>query len=138
MFWYFQPVITFYIDILTCLIHTISIFGTKYIWFCSTVYDLVNRYGNLGHKWPVYVSFVVITFRFFPHSWLITGFVTRVTRRVQHVEQKLFTSPEHRSLTVFSGVCFCLTPLSTVFHFSFIGVEETGGPWENHRPVASH
>ena len=36
-----------------------------------------------------YVPFVVITIRFFPHSWLINGFVTRVTRRVPLVEQEL-------------------------------------------------
>jgi hypothetical protein len=32
-----------------------------------------------------------------PHSWLITGFVTRLTRRVPLVEQELFTRPEHLS-----------------------------------------
>jgi hypothetical protein len=36
---------------------------------------------------------------------LITGFVTRLTRRVHLVEQKLLTLPEHlSSLPVFSGV----------------------------------
>ena len=41
-----------------------------------------------------------------PHSWLITGFVTRIIRRVSHVEQELTTFPEHQSSTpVFSGVC---------------------------------
>ena len=30
-------------------------------------------------------------------SWHITGFVTRVARRVPHVEQKLFNFPEHLS-----------------------------------------
>ena len=39
----------------------------------------------------------VITFRSFSHSWLITGFLTRVTRRVPHVEQELPTLPEHMS-----------------------------------------
>jgi hypothetical protein len=33
----------------------------------------------------------VITSRSFPHSWLITGFVTRLTRRVSLVEQELLT-----------------------------------------------
>ena len=44
-------------------------------------------------------------FRFFSHSWLITGFVTRLTRRVPLVEQELLTLPEHlSSSSIFSGV----------------------------------
>ena len=40
-----------------------------------------------------------------PHSWLITGFVTRVTRRVLQLEQELLTLPEHiSSPPVFRGV----------------------------------
>jgi hypothetical protein len=50
----------------------------------------------LCHKWPRICS---------THSWLITGFVTRLTRRVPHVEQELPTLPEHLSSPpVFSGV----------------------------------
>ena len=33
-----------------------------------------------------YAPFVVITLWFFPYTWLITGFVTRVTRRVTRVQ----------------------------------------------------
>ena len=41
----------------------------------------------------------------FPHSRLITGFVTRLTRRVPLVEQELNTLPEHLSSPpVFSGI----------------------------------
>jgi len=41
----------------------------------------------------------------FPHSWFITGFVTRLTRLVPLVDQELPTLPEHlSSLPVFSGV----------------------------------
>ena len=43
-----------------------------------------------------YVSLVVSTSRSFPHSWLITGFVTRLPRRVPLEEQELFTLPKHR------------------------------------------
>ena len=44
-----------------------------------------------------YVPLVASTSRSFPHSWLITGFVTRLTRRVPLVEQELLTHPEHLS-----------------------------------------
>ena len=48
---------------------------------------------------------LVNTSRSFPHSWLITGFATRLTRRVLLVEQEPPTLPEHRSSPpVFSGV----------------------------------
>ena len=52
---------------------------------------LVYFSGN-GHG---YVPLVVNTFRSFPHSGLITGFATRLTRRMQLVEQELSTIPEH-------------------------------------------
>ena len=45
----------------------------------------------LCHKWPRICS------RSFPRSWLITGFATRLTRRVSLVEQELLTLPEHLS-----------------------------------------
>ena len=52
-----------------------------------------------------YVPLVVSTSRFFSHSWLITGFVTRLTRRVPLVEVELLTLPEHLSSPpAFSGV----------------------------------
>ena len=48
---------------------------------------------------------LVNTSRSFPHSRLITGFVTRLTRRVLLVEQELLTLPERLSSpAVFSGV----------------------------------
>ena len=51
-----------------------------------------------------YVPLVNIS-QSFPHSWLITGFVTRLTRRVPLVEQELLTLPGHASSPpVFSGV----------------------------------
>ena len=52
-----------------------------------------------------YVPLVVNTSQSFPHSWLITGIVTRLTWRVLLVEQEL-TLPEHLSSPPgFSGVC---------------------------------
>ena len=52
-----------------------------------------------------YVPLVVNSSRSFPHSRLITGFVTRLTRRVPLVEKELLILPEHQSSPpVFSGV----------------------------------
>ena len=49
----------------------------------------------------LYVPLVVSSSRSFPHSWLITGFVNRLTRRVRLVEQERIP---FRSTPVFSGV----------------------------------
>ena len=52
-----------------------------------------------------YVPLVANTSLSFPHSWLITGFATRLTRLVWLMEQELLTHPEYMSSTpVFSGV----------------------------------
>ena len=52
-----------------------------------------------------YVPLIINTSRSFPHSRLITGCVTRLTRRVPPVEQELLISSEHLSSPpVFSGV----------------------------------
>ena len=52
-----------------------------------------------------YVPLVINTSRSFPHSWLISRFVTRLTRRVPLMEQELQTFLEHMSShPVFSGV----------------------------------
>ena len=77
-------------------------------------FDNVNR-DILWFGWPLwnicvtndhgYVPLVVSTSRSFPRSWLITGFVTRLTRRVSLVDQELLTLPEHLSSPpVFSEV----------------------------------
>jgi hypothetical protein len=80
-----------------------------------------------------YVPLVANSSRSFPHSRLITGFVTILTRRVPLEEQKLFTLPEHMSSPpIFSGVrvarslvlyvCFvnrCLSLWSLVTQISY-------------------
>jgi hypothetical protein len=59
----------------------------------------------LCHKWPRICSTCHKHSPSFPHSRLITGCVTRLTRRVPLVEQELLTLPEHlNSPPVFSGV----------------------------------
>ena len=72
-----------------------------------------------------YVPLDVNTFRSFPHSWLIIGFVSRVTRRVQLVEQKLVFLAEYLNsppvlvgsvlYSIFSFMCNVL--LIVVCHF---------------------
>jgi hypothetical protein len=62
-----------------------------------------------------YIPFVVITTRSFPHSLLNTVFMTRVTRRVSLMELELFTLPEHKSISGFSGV-----PVVPVFCYCFV------------------
>ena len=52
-----------------------------------------------------YVPIIVNTSSSFPHVWLITGFVTRLTQQVPLVEQELLTLPEY---SIFSFMCmFC-------------------------------
>jgi hypothetical protein len=64
----------------------------------------VMEYPYLCHKWHI-CSTCLNASQSFPHSWLITGFVTRLTRRVSLVEQELITLPEHLSSPPdFSGV----------------------------------
>jgi len=77
-----------------------------------------------------YVPLVVNTSRSFPHSRLITGFVTRLARRVPLVKQELPTLPEHLSSSpVFSGfrvtrslvLCVCFVDRCLSFcTFSFV------------------
>ena len=66
-------------------------------------HDLVGRLLRIFVS--QYVPIVVRTSRSFPHSWLITGFMTRVTRQVSLVEQELLSLPKYLSSPpVFSGV----------------------------------
>ena len=59
----------------------------------------------LCHKLPRICSTCPNTPRSFPHSWPITRFVTRLTRRVPLVEQELSSVPVHPiSPPVLSGV----------------------------------
>ena len=48
--------------------------------------------------WPWICSACrIITIRSFPHLWLVSGFVTRVTWQVPLVEEELHTLPKHQS-----------------------------------------
>ena len=72
-------------------------------WICWS-----HRFESLPwHDWPLwnicvtndhwYAPLVVSTSRSFPHSWVFTGFVTRLTQRVSLVEQELLTLSDHLS-----------------------------------------
>ena len=83
--------------------------------FWPPAYLLIRNEGvkipwgfNLPYKGSVFkkVGQNTIWYRSFLHSWPITGFVIRLTRRVPLVEQEQLTFPEHpSSVPVFSGVC---------------------------------
>ena len=91
--------------------------------FCGRHHDLANSY--LCNKLPRICSVCRNHNRSFPHSWLITGFVTRLTRRVPLVEQKLPTLLEHKSSTSFLGfrvgqsVVFCVIFCRSLFFYAF-------------------
>jgi hypothetical protein len=73
----------------------------------SSLRKFYGRHHDLEYltKDHGYVSLVANTSWTFPHSWLITGFVTRLTQRVPLVKQELLTLPKYLSSTpVFSGV----------------------------------
>jgi hypothetical protein len=76
-----------------------------YMWHpsCYSSWLTVTEYLSQMSKDMFRLS---ITIKPFPHSWLITGFITRVTRRVPHVEQELPTLPEEHmsSLPVLFGL----------------------------------
>jgi hypothetical protein len=101
-----------------CVLHCTVILQSRPVWQMTTdVFYIVRWYYNQGlcDKWPrmcftLYgditikayvtndhgcVSYVVITIRNFPHSWLIIKFWTEVTRRVPLVKQELLTLAEH-------------------------------------------
>jgi len=94
--------------------------------FYDRHHDLVGRYGiSVSYMTTDMVHSSQSTTRSYPHAWLITGFVTRLTRYVPLVEQELLTLPEHLSSPpVCSGVrslvlyvclvdhCLSLCPIS--------------------------
>jgi hypothetical protein len=95
------------------------------LWFSVWIRDPVLPTNDHG-----YVPLVENTSRYFPHSWLITGFVTELTRRVPLVEQELLTLPKHRSSPPVFGrvrvsrslvLCVCLVDLRLSFCTFYFG-----------------
>jgi hypothetical protein len=85
------------------------------LWFSNLLILRVpgEGYFILMQKMKFWKLFIVVsTSRSFPHSWLISWFVTRVTRRVSLVEQEILTLPEHlRSSVVWWGSCYSIFSL---------------------------
>ena len=78
--------------------------GKSYCFYLS-VWTNLTVMEYLCHNDHRYVPLVVSISRSFPHSWLFTGFVTRLTRLVPLLEQELLTLPEHlNSPPVFSSI----------------------------------
>ena len=88
---------------------------------CNDTFNMDYDYNDNDSSVPLVVS----TSQSFPHWWPITGFLTRITRRVPLVVQELPTLPQHlvfrgvsvaRSLVLY--VCFVDRCLSfTTFSF---------------------
>ena len=91
-------IIIFWADILLCISSSSTGFElTPLIRLTLWNICVTNDHG--------YVPLVVSTSRSFLRSWLIIGFVTRLTRRLSLVEQELLTLSENLSSPpVFSGV----------------------------------
>jgi hypothetical protein len=85
--WYFDPLPITWLEMR----------GSKY--HGGSIYHTGKSVFNKGGQYTIW-------HRSFLHSWPITGFVIRLTRRVPLVEQEQLTFPEHpSSVLVFSGVC---------------------------------
>ena len=65
--------------------------------FYGRHHHLVDCYGISVTNDHGYEQFVVNSSRSIPHSWVVAGFVTRLSRRVSLVEHDLPTLPEHLS-----------------------------------------
>jgi hypothetical protein len=97
--------------------------------FYGRHHNLIDRYGLSVTQLTTDMFHLSLTF---PQTWRITGFVTRLTRRVPRVEQELLTLLGHLSPpSVFSGVrvtrslvlcvCFVDCCLSFIFCPSIYG-----------------
>jgi hypothetical protein len=70
----------------------------------------------------IWVPFVIITIFSFPQSWLITGFVTIVSRRMPYVDEERITPPKYLSyppvLVLFVLLDRCLSFFDLRFLFT--------------------
>ena len=111
----------FFFDILILIIPLVSSNSSSYIWFRSPLSSLChsNSEAQSYISYIVAVSYVTILWQIqtFPHSRLIIGFVTRLTRRVPIMEQELSTLLEHPSSpSHIVGLCCSIFMLCFVYH----------------------
>ena len=92
----------------------------KFTWLTVSVTEY------LCHKWPWICSTCHKHLSWsFPPSWLITGFVTRLTQRMPLVGPELLTIPEHLSshpvscYSIFSVICMFCRSLFVLLYFFF-------------------
>jgi hypothetical protein len=93
---------------------------------CSFV-TIVCSHSITRRVWRCYVPLVINTSRSFPHSWFITGFVPKLTRRVPLVEQELLILLEHLSSL------FVLFRLALVLSVVLWATLYQGNPDRNHK-----
>jgi hypothetical protein len=80
-----------YFDIFRCWLNQL-------VWQWSQINNIIE-YSNDGA-----MDIQIVLLNCFPHSWLNTGALTRVTWRVPHVEKELLSLPKHMKKRVFCGV----------------------------------
>ena len=98
--WYFDPSTP---GISTALP---MVFWSPYPWYIDPSIHGILTPLPMGVQFTIQGGQDTIWHRSFLHSWPITGFVIRLTRRVPLVEQEQLTFHEHPSLVpVLSGVC---------------------------------
>ena len=92
---------------------------------------IINQYKSTSFPYDYwqkikveYTNYFILLLHTFPRPWLITEFVTRVTRRYPLLEQELIILPKHVRLhSVFSGVrvarslVFCVVFCRSLFNF---------------------
>jgi len=146
---YFCFVFCFVFCFLFCIV--LNIFLCKALLYF--IFASKSLRSPLCYGWPLWnicvtnhhgdVPIVTNTSRSFPYSRLITGFVTRLTRRVPLVEQELLILPEHPSSpSILSGVrvtwslvlcvCFvdrCLSFCTFSFGHCFVCTSSIYGFW---------
>jgi hypothetical protein len=106
-FFFLKAFLKFFQRFLSCFEYHVCVFARKRL---LKPIGSKKRYWNWGN-FDYICEFLINTSQFFPHLWLITGFVTRLTRRVPLVWQELPTLPEPTTISYTSGdKCFHWIP----------------------------
>ena len=74
-------------------------------------------------QWNIWIELKIeldmfhLSYKHFPHSLLITGFVTRLTRRVPLLEQELLTLPVFSGIRVTRSLVLCVWFIDSCLSF---------------------